>query len=407
MQLDNGRQDVAAVEEEIARSLPTAVVTSISSVQVAKAERAIEPESIALGVFGAIAALAALLIAGQVIGRQLRFGADDLSVLRSLGAGPALTVADGLVGIIGAVVLGALLAAGVAVALSPLAPLGPVRSGGAFTSHRVRLDGARPWIAGAHRDPQRSGVRARVPRRAAPSRPPAARDQRPRVRGWRGRRRARGCRRPRRPGSASPSSREAARTPAPVRSAIVGGALAIVVVVATVIFGASLNTLVSRPPLYGWNWSYELRSGYSGISNIPERLAVSFLDRDKNIAAWTGVYFASMRLDDLIVPVVGTTPHAPVAPSQLSGHTMEAANQIVLAPGTLAQLHKRVGDTVEAGSGAKRNTTDDCRDRRIACSGDRHQPAYRAGNRGGRGRGPHSDDATAALAAVMVPRRSS
>ena len=61
-----------------------------------------------------------------------------------------------------------------------------------------------------------------------------------------------------------------------------------------------------------------------------------------------------MRIDDLTVPVVGTTPDAPVEPSQLSGHAMEAANQIVLAPGTLAQLHKRVGDTVEAGSGAKR-----------------------------------------------------
>ena len=123
---------------------------------------------------------------------------------------------------------------------------------------------------------------------------------------------------------------------------------------ATLIFGASLSTLVSRPPLYGWNWSYELRSGYSGISNIPEKLATRFLDRDKNIAAWTGVYFASMRLDDLTVPVIGATPHAPVEPSQLSGHGMDAANQIVLAPGTLAQLHKRVGDTVEAGSGTKR-----------------------------------------------------
>ncbi len=38
-----------------------------------------------------------------------------------------MTVGDGLVGIIGAVVLGALLAVAVAVALSPLAPLGPVR----------------------------------------------------------------------------------------------------------------------------------------------------------------------------------------------------------------------------------------------------------------------------------------
>ena len=62
-----------------------------TSVAVAKAERAIEPESIALGVFGAIAALAALLIAGQLIGRQLRLGSDERAVLRALGASPATT----------------------------------------------------------------------------------------------------------------------------------------------------------------------------------------------------------------------------------------------------------------------------------------------------------------------------
>ena len=54
----------------------------------AQAERAIEPESIALGVFGGIAALAALLIAGQMIGRQVRLGADELSVLASAGRRP-------------------------------------------------------------------------------------------------------------------------------------------------------------------------------------------------------------------------------------------------------------------------------------------------------------------------------
>jgi hypothetical protein len=353
LQLDNGGRDVAAVEQEIAHALPTVAVTSISSVQVAKAERAIEPESIALGVFGVIAALAALLIAGQVIGRQLRLGADDLSVLRSLGAGPALTVVDGLVGIIGAVFVGALLAAGVALALSPLAPLGPVRglehSGGiAFdwtvlgigmlmlivilsaTAFVLAYRGAPHRVARRYRRSRRGGSSlVRVATRSGLS--PTA---------------ATGIRFAVEPGSGANA--------VPVRSAIVGGSLAIVVVVATLIFGASLSTLVSRPALYGWNWSYELRSGFSGISNIPEKLATSFLDHDKNIAAWTGVYFATMRVDDLTVPVIGATPHSPIEPSQLSGHGIDAANQIVLAPGTLAQLHKRVGDTVEAGSGTNR-----------------------------------------------------
>ena len=50
-----------------------------------------------------------------------------LTVLRALGAGPAMTSADALIGVLGAVVAGSLLAAGVAMGLSPLAPLGPAR----------------------------------------------------------------------------------------------------------------------------------------------------------------------------------------------------------------------------------------------------------------------------------------
>src|SRR5207253_2645137 len=70
----------------------------------------------------------ALLIGSQVIGRQLRLGAGELDTLRALGAGPAMTLTDGLIGVVGAVVAGTALAGAVAVGLSPLAPLGPVRS---------------------------------------------------------------------------------------------------------------------------------------------------------------------------------------------------------------------------------------------------------------------------------------
>ncbi len=99
----------------------------VGSTTLAKAERAIKPESIALGAFGIIAAIAALLITAQVIGRQTRLATDDLRTLQALGADPVTTTMDGLIGIVGAVVIGAVLAVGVAVGLSPLAPIGPVR----------------------------------------------------------------------------------------------------------------------------------------------------------------------------------------------------------------------------------------------------------------------------------------
>jgi hypothetical protein len=129
VQLDPGTS-VAAAEASIQQVLPKGfpIEFYVTSLTAAKAERAIEPTSIALAVFGGIAAVAALLIAGQVIGRQLRLGAGDLGTLRALGASPAVTTGDGLPGVFGAVVVGALLAVAVAVGLSPLAPLGSIRA---------------------------------------------------------------------------------------------------------------------------------------------------------------------------------------------------------------------------------------------------------------------------------------
>src|SRR5580693_4678000 len=82
----------------------------------AEAQQAIRPEAVALAVFGVIALAAALIIGTQAISRQLHGGAADTEVLRALGAGPATTMAD------------ALLAAAVAVGLSPLTLFGPVRT---------------------------------------------------------------------------------------------------------------------------------------------------------------------------------------------------------------------------------------------------------------------------------------
>ena len=91
------------------------------------ADRAIRPVSVALGVFGGLAALSLLFVALQVTGRQLRRHADETALLRALGAGPAMTMADGVAGVIGAVFVGGVLAGAVSIALSPLFPLGPVR----------------------------------------------------------------------------------------------------------------------------------------------------------------------------------------------------------------------------------------------------------------------------------------
>ena len=144
----------------------------VNEVVLAKAERAIKPESIALGVFGGIVAFVALLIAGQAISRQIRVGADDRIVMRALGAGPIMTVTDGLLGVLGAIVVGSLVAVGVAVALSPLTPLGPARPVNPHPGRRVRLDGPRLRVDRPHRRVERDRSCDLEPPGTAPDGPP-------------------------------------------------------------------------------------------------------------------------------------------------------------------------------------------------------------------------------------------
>ncbi len=138
----------------------------------------------------------------------------------------------------------------------------------------------------------------------------------------------------------------AGRSAVPVRSAILGAILAVTVVVATVTFGSSLNTLVTHPALYGWNWTYDMDGG-GGLGDIPGQPAARLLNADPHVESWSGVSYSTLQIDGINVPVMGATPGAPVAPPLLSGHGLEARDQVVLGAGTLRELHKRVGDTVE------------------------------------------------------------
>jgi hypothetical protein len=357
LQLQHGSADVSKVETEIDRALPAGVGFYLvdPSVIETEAQRAIKPEAIALGVFGGICGLAVLLIASQIIGRQRRVLTDDLGTLRALGASPSVLIGDGLIGTVGAVVVGSLLAGGVAVALSPLGPLGPVRpvdpsSGVAFdwtvlTLGMVGLVVTLSALTVA--DSYRSARHLSDPIRQRPHQRASGAAATVVTAGF--------------PESAAMGVRFAlepgvGRNSVPVRSAMLGAALAVLAVVATVTFGTSLNTLVSHPALYGWNWNYELESSVGG-GYIPAHEANQLLSRDPEVAAWTGVYFDSLRIDGQTVPIIGESPPSTVGPPIQSGHALQTRNQIVLGATTLADLHKRVGDTVKASYGTSSTET--------------------------------------------------
>jgi hypothetical protein len=391
LQVDGGSREIPVVQSEVDAVIGKGLATASSgsggsagevALAVATAERAIRPEAIALGVFGGIAGLAAILIAAQVIGRQLRLGADDAGVLRALGARPVVTAADGLLGLLGAVVLGSLLAFAVAVALSPLAPIGPVRPvypypGVAFdwtvlgfgvlalVAILGALSVALAYRAAPHREAGRKrGAAARssavVGAMASAGLPVSA---------------VAGVRLALEPGSG--------RSAIPVRSAILGAVLAITVVTGTFTFGSSLDTLVSHPALYGWNWNSMLLSGFSGDEDLPQHEATTLLEHDPYVSGISGIYFGALKIDGQRVPVLGGRPGTPVQPPLLSGHGFDAANQVVLGATTLADLHARVGETVTVSNGVTKPT-------RLIVVGTATMPAIGT-------QGPHLEMGTGAL----------
>ncbi len=361
VQVDGGGRDITKVENEIEGVFPKGFGAPnfyVTSVTEAKADRAIKPASIALGLFGLIAALAALLIVGQTICRQLRRGAIDQPVLRALGTSTLTSTCEGLVGIGMSILVGALLGVGIAIALSPIAPIGVVRS--VYPDRGIAFD----WTVlafgfavfllmliavaivasyrqtpqhGAKRIPSVHSVGAVFARKAAASGLPV----------------------PAVVGIGFATNSRAGRNTVPVRSAILGVALALMVTSMTLIFGASLHTLVSRPALYGWNWNFELLAG-GGSSDIPQQQVNTLLRQDHNVAAWSGVYFSTLYLDGQLVPVLGARPGASVSPPLLSGHSLDSSDEVVLGAQTLADLHKHVGEQV-----AVRNGNSSSRDLRI------------------------------------------
>ena len=353
LRLEHGNRDVPAVQREIIGLLPRGTVYNfeLTSVAEGEVERATKPEVIALGVFGAIAALVTLVVGGQAVSRGLWTERDDLDVMKALGSGPLSLALSAMLGLLGAVLTGALLAVVVAVALSPLAPLGRVRQ--VDTAPGIAFDWAvlgagflvivlglgALTVVLAYRRVGRSG--AHLPGYAPehPSRIVSAAA-----------------------GTGLPASmvaglrfsleRGSGRSAVPVRSALLGAVLAVGVVVTTLTFASGLHTLVSQPPLYGWNWDYAISS--AGGSDIPPA-ALKLLDHNPYVRAWTGYSYANVQVDGETVPVLLSETNAAVSPTILSGHALRTKSQVVVGAATLAELHKKLGDTVLVSYGSPKD----------------------------------------------------
>jgi hypothetical protein len=308
-------------------------------------QQAIRPEAIALSVFAVVATVAMLILVGQGLAQLLSRSAPDRAVMRALGASrPRIALAVGLPGVL-PVLGGALLAVAGAVALSPLAPVGPVRrydpDRGAHLDWPIVGPGAalfivlllgllavltvlavRPRAGQAHGRPS---VVARVA--VAAGLPPSA---------------VVGTRNALEPGAGVRS--------VPVRSTLLGSVTAVVAVVSTVVFGASLSGLISHPVRYGWNWNVIIQAE-GGYGSFDPAIVNRVMHGQPHVAAWSEFAFAQLSVDGQDFPVIGIQPRAgTVEPPTVSGQPLDGPDQVELGAGTLAALGKKVGDTVRVGA---------------------------------------------------------
>jgi hypothetical protein len=307
-------------------------------------QAAIRPEAIALSVFAAVAAAAMLVLVGQGLAQLISRSAPGIAVMRALGATRArIALAVGLPGGI-AVLGGAVLAVAGAVALSPLAPVGPVRrydpDRGFHADWAITAIGAALFIVvllgllavlaarsarpRASQAPDHPSVIAHAA--VAAGLPPSA---------------VVGTRNALEPGSGVRS--------VPVRSTLLGSITAVAAVVSAVVFGASLTGLISHPVRYGWNWDVIIQAE-GGYGSFNPAIVNRVIRGQRAVAAWSEFSFTQLSVDGRVLPVVGIQPRVgTVEPPTISGQSLHGPDQIELGTETLAALGKKVGDTIRIG----------------------------------------------------------
>lgn len=347
LELRGGDADVAAVKRRILeRDDAGFSYFRQTSNTTFHTQQAVRPLSIALAAFGALALVACLVLAGQVIVRVVQGDRADRAVLRALGATTSASTLAAVVAPIVAVGVGVVLAAVTAFLLSPLMPIGRVRTVevdrgldadwtvlglGALVVVVVlaAVTGVAAWRAAS----RRHAATARLRRSRVASLAEASGVAPAPVMGMR---------------FALEPGRGA--TAVPVRSVIGGVAVAVVALVGAATFGSSLGTLVDNPRLFGWDWDATVLFG-SGYGQVDPELAEATFAESSDVTAWSGASFGTGDLDGAPVALLGFTPRASVHPPVIEGRFLEGPDEIVLGAHTLAELGKDVGDRVTIGSG--------------------------------------------------------
>lgn len=327
--------------QKAAGDLPVSAATSAQ--QTASVQRALAPLSNALRVAGALAALVAALVVGQLLSRQAFVESADAPTLRALGCtrGNGATLRLMKAATIGTI--GAATAVLVAVALSASFPVGLARK--AEPDPGTHIDGfvLALGFAGVLVTTLCLGGLAAL---GAASRPPATRTELERVAPGR-LRRAAGVIRTAAPGPTSLAGSSMSAGQRGTAGAVVGVALGLLTVMGMLTFVASLDHLRGSPALYGWTWDLTVGGDFgeplaeAGI----EELARDPQVRSMDVGAYVDLEVVGHPVRALALdPRVGS-----LQPALLDGRAPHGRQEVVLAPGEATGLE--LGESTRARAG--------------------------------------------------------
>lgn len=303
----------------------------------------IHPQAVGWWVLCALAALAGIAVLGQALARQATTDSADYPTLTALGMrsrelvilGMLRTLIAGIAGAAGGIALAAL--------LSRFAPAGEARladpaPGPAFDA-RVLLSGALATVAitlALGVPPALRSARTRRPAAGPPAVRPsvvvsivaAAGASASAVIGTRHALvRGRGAR------------------AVPVGIALTGAVTAVLALVATAVFGASLSYLTASPELYGAPFQAYFAS--SGPGSAAENSLLTELRSDPAIDRITLAAVPAIAVNHTSVRAVAATPiRGPILLSAVNGRLPASDDEVALGASTMRRVGARVGSVV-------------------------------------------------------------
>ena len=329
------------LREKRAAGLGDVDIPVVEKVQTAGIQRSMRFETQALWAMAALIAVTALAVLGQALARQSHLESGEFPTLRSVGVSRHQLFG---LGVARASIIGLVAAAAsipVAILLSPLTPIGLARV--AEPSPGIRIDVPALFLGAAAIMlltvavtilPAHAAARSAVRfsgQQAGGEHPSALAGALART--WSSPAGSAGLSMALEPGRG--------RDAVPVRSAVLGSAIGIAALAASLLFASSLRHVLGTPRLSGFTWDALV----ADQENPPQ--TANALRADRRVAGFSRGGYATVRIGGISLFALVTNGSGPAHPIISEGRAPVSAGEIALGVNTLRSAHKAIGDTIE------------------------------------------------------------